>query len=509
MLTEFFAYPVSTIALLSLLGLAIKVIIDYIHDLRRPGPIGLPFFGDLPFAIYHMDRLYDWFVDIQKQYPGGWYHRVMHNRITALADPADIKYILRTNWENFQQGPGRNEIFADFLGKGIFNIDGHLWYAQRKTSSREFAVRKFRQFTQEVFQSHGEQVQRIVQQHATTGDAFDMQELASKFTLDSIGSIAFGCDLGNLTCQGTNQFAEAFDLVNRLIYQRFMDPIWKLKRLVGIGSEAQLHVALHAIKEYSMSVIRKRRSLSSAELVEKSDLLSRFMDALDSDPLPDNPTPEALYLRSDEYLRDIVLSFFLAGRDTTANGLSWCLYLIAKHPEVEERIVAELEAKVPGDSLYELTYDTLSDLTYLRAVIQEQLRLYPSVPDDAKWCMKDDVMPSGLKVYEGEWVSFVPYAMGRNEELWGPDAKEFKPERWIGPDGKIIQHSIWKYPVFLAGPRQCLGIDLAKIEMASFLATVLRRFHFKLVPGHPVQYAIALTLPMKYGLQMTVEPRVR
>ena len=123
--------------------------------------------------------------------------------------------------------------------------------------------------------------------------------------------------------------------------------------------------------------------------------------------------------------------------------------------------------------------------------------------------LHDDVLPDGTAVKKHWRVMYAPYAMGRMTRIWGPDARQFRPERWLTPDGQVRLESPFKFPAFNAGPRLCLGRDLAYLQMKSVVGSVLRRFRLRLVPGHPVEYCMSLTLFMKHGLQMTVHPRKR
>merc|ERR1712146_334393 len=113
----------------------------------------------------------------------------------------------------------------------------------------------------------------------------------------------------------------------------------------------------------------------------------------------------------------------------------------------------------------------------------------------------------GEVVHPGETVAYLAFIMGISPKIWGPDALEFKPERWMLPDGTCKKEDAFKYPAFNAGRRLCLGMDTANLEMKVVLGTLLRRFDFDPVAGHRVCPADALTLQMKYGLALRVKPR--
>jgi len=153
------------------------------------------------------------------------------------------------------------------------------------------------------------------------------------------------------------------------------------------------------------------------------------------------------------------------------------------------------------------TYDQLKDLRYCEAVFSESLRLYPSVPMDGKMAMAADWLPDGTSVPVGSWVVYNPYVMGRSERLWGKDACVFNPERWLHHGGRPIQPSPYVFPAFQAGPRTCLGRNMAYLEAKCCAAMLLQRFQFRVVDGHKVIPQTSVTLPMRYGLLMNVEAR--
>ncbi|KAL4650220.1 hypothetical protein ACB092_01G071300 [Castanea dentata] len=227
----------------------------------------------------------------------------------------------------------------------------------------------------------------------------------------------------------------------------------------------------------------------------KKDLLSRFMSNEENSP---------------KFLRDVVISFILAGRDTTSSSLSWFFWLLSSHPKVEQNILKELETirvryrKNIGETY---SYDELHDMHYLHAAISEALRLYPPVPTDTKTCLNDDIMPDGTFVGKGWEVSYQIYGMGRMESIWGKNCFEFLPERWI-ENGVCKQESPFRFAVFQAGPRICLGKDMAYIQMKSIAATVMERFEIEAESkGKVPEYLLALTLRMKGGLPVRVRKR--
>lgn len=137
----------------------------------------------------------------------------------------------------------------------------------------------------------------------------------------------------------------------------------------------------------------------------------------------------------------------------------------------------------------------------------EVLRLHPSVPVNQKYALNDDVWPDGTQIRKGDYVMWSPWAEGRNEQVWGPDAKEFKPERWITAEGHLRRETQGRWPAFHAGPRVCLGQNLATLEALVVIIMLLRRYEFTLVPGQEITYLVSLTHPMKNGMKLFVNKR--
>tara|TARA_R110002050_G_scaffold63662_1_gene138993 strand:+ start:529 stop:1248 length:720 start_codon:yes stop_codon:yes gene_type:complete len=220
---------------------------------------------------------------------------------------------------------------------------------------------------------------------------FDIQELLFAFTLESFAKIAFGLDLGCLSSATPPPFGIAFDASNIHSAARFSDPFWELKKMFGIGREAELAKHIRTLDDFVFPIIKERRSCSEQSLVEQRDFLSQFMKIKDGRNEKE----------SERYLRDLVINFLLAGRDTTASSLTWtCMYL-AIYPEVRLRILQEVRQIChlkKGDLVTPPSYDQLKDMHYLHAAVSESMRLKPPVPADGKIARRDDRLPSGTEV---------------------------------------------------------------------------------------------------------------
>eukprot|EP00899_Mesostigma_viride_P024586 jgi/Mesvir1/5311/Mv15405-RA.3 len=229
----------------------------------------------------------------------------------------------------------------------------------------------------------------------------------------------------------------------------------------------------------------------------------------------------------DKYLRDMLLNFVIAGRDTTSAALAWMTYLMARHPRVVERsraeVLAVLASNPPplpssasdptppssgGAPLGEITWEALQRMNYLHAVMTETLRLYPPVPANAFEVAENDVLPNGTPVERGSFALNCAYTSGRLTSVWGPDALEFRPERFLSEDGKFVSPSPYKFNAFKSGPRLCLGKDMAYLEAKMLMAHILRDYDLELAdPAFVPKYSLSLTMTIRHGLPMVVRKR--
>ena len=202
----------------------------------------------------------------------------------------------------------------------------------------------------------------------------------------------------------------------------------------------------------------------------------------------------------DRQLRDEVVTLMLAGHETSATALSWTLYLLATHPEVEAELVHQLASGLGGESL---TGQNVSYVPYLKQVVQEAMRLYPPVWAFARRAEQEEVF-DGYRLPARAYVAIVPYALHRHPEFW-PDAERFDPERFH-PERSKNRH-FFSYLPFGAGPRTCIGAGMAMLEIQLILAQIVQRFRIQVVPDHPIEAEAKVTLRPRYGIPVTLSRR--
>ncbi|KAL7597735.1 hypothetical protein Lser_V15G27139 [Lactuca serriola] len=461
-------------------------------------PKSYPLIGNYLSIYANSHRLTQWTSDAIHNSPSFTFvvRRPFGQKRVLTGNPANVQHILKTKFSTYQKGDIFRSTLFDLLGDGIFNVDGDEWKFQRQLSSHEFNTKSLRHFVEHVVDDElNKRLIPILTTAAANDTVLDLQDILQRFALDNICRIAFGYDPAYLTPSLPKaKFAVAFEDAVRISSERFrtITPLfWKFKRFLNIGSEKRLKEAVAEIRRFTTKILNEKKQELTTEPV---DLLSRF---LNSGHLDEN------------LVTDIVISFILAGRDTTSAALTWFFWLLYKNPAIENEVVKEVKEK--SDSPI---YDEVKDMVYTHASLCESMRLYPPVPVDSKLANADDVLPDGTVVKKGMMVSYHPYAMGRMESIWGENWTEFQPERWLEKDDtaekmKFRARDPYVYPVFQAGPRICLGKDMAFLQMKRVVAGVLRQF--MVVPavddgGEPV-FVAALTSKMKGGYPVKIKER--
>ncbi|XP_052206776.1 cytochrome P450 704C1-like [Diospyros lotus] len=470
-----------------------------------------PVAGLMLNQLIHFNELFDYQTSLARKNPTYRLITPSHSEIYTT-DPVNVEYILKTNFSNYGKGQYNFDVMRDLFGDGIFAVDGEKWRHQRKLASYEFSTKVLRDFSSSVFRANAAKLASIVSGASTAKEIIDLQDLLMKSTLDSIFKVGFGIELDTLSGSDefSNRFMKAFDDSNVIVYWRYVDLLWKIKRFLNIGMEATLKKNIQIIDSFVYELIRsKRDQMKNGDLHRgKEDIVSRFLLESEKDPEKMN----------DKYLRDITLNFMIAGKDTSANSLTWFFYMLCKHPFVQEKIAQEVREAIGAadrenismmDELgNRLTESALENMQYLHAALTETLRLYPAVPLDAKSSEKDDVLPDGFKIKKGDGVNYMTYAMGRMRYIWGEDAEEFKPERWL-QNGVFQVQSPFKFTAFQAGPRICLGKEFAYRQMKILASYLLFFFRFKLVDeSKEATYRTMFTLHMDEGLHLYAFPRL-
>lgn len=536
----------TNVAIALVVAVAIMLVIapdSYIFSSKRKGikdVPGWPIVGCLNILLDLSSRRESFltlFLEAQRIYgkgglPFGASMPALGGRITSINRPEYIRWVQKTNFENYVKGDNFRRCMGDVLSPhGIFVADGEVWKKQRKMASHIFSVGNFRTHVQDTIQHDLSVMRQLLKSAAKTNAQVNLPDLFFRFTLSSFAVMAFSANVGCLPedVKGMDEvvaFAANFDYAQRVMEGRFFDPLAGYKEIFSAQGRKmrrtikELHGFCYKIIDLRMDA-RKRGEAQAASGKGGKDLLALFMDQ---------------QLGREELL-PVVLNFIIAGRDTTAQALAWLFWEFYKNPEALEKCRAEIHEHLgSGDGYRPMGYDDMGSLVYTQACFMEALRLHPSVPKNLKKALKDDVIrPYGqplegettapnavpgpklpdLVIKAGEHVTWQDWGMARMPELWGPDCEQFKPERFIEKreDGSLTNktYSQYLFHAFNAGPRLCLGQTLATYEGCAVIAEILGGFNVKfdevkMKTDAPV-WDDSLTLPIKNQYHVRFEAR--
>ncbi|CAI0454995.1 unnamed protein product [Linum tenue] len=490
--------PLLAILLLTLLSLALPWRLTSIISSIRNTNFSLiewPVLGVLPGLLWNAwtDNLHGAADRTLKEtggtfvFKGPWFANM---DFIASSDPLNAHHIFSKSYAKYRKGQDFKAIF-EFLGEGIFNVDGEAWKFQRQLLHSIL--------NNEELQNHMTTTLKLKMEttlfpvlDARAGAEVDMQEVAKMFMFDNICLWVLGFDPGYLSVDGRSEtfpYDKAFEEIFEAVIYRHIVPrgVWEFQKRFGIGSEKKISHSTKVLDEFIYNAIRiKKQEMQKEEQGQQLDMLTQ--------------------LSTDKFLRDIAFTLISAGRDTLSSTLSLLLWLVATHPDVERKILGEIE-RVIGTSRFLICKDDLNVLVYLHAAIYETLRLYPPLPFEHRCATEADVLPSGHKVHKGMRMLFSMYSMGRMEETWEKDCMDFKPERWISYEGNIIHVPSQKFMTFLTGPRTCLGKAMSFMLLKFMVSSILWNYKFEMVEGHVVKSTPSMVLSMKDGLKMRVSKR--
>ncbi|KAF9969182.1 hypothetical protein BGZ73_008589 [Actinomortierella ambigua] len=421
--------------------------------------------------------------------------KFMSENFILVIDPVNIQHILVKNFTNYEKGPEFFDMFHDFLGSGIFNADGEQWKTQRSIARPHFMTNEFKDA--KLINKHVDKLIEVInrQTNAHPDTPLDVQDLFLRFTLDASAEFLFG-ETVNALEEGHSDFSRAFNYAQLITAWRIRIPHWRwFVPSSRFKSEMQvLDEFVYRIIDNAIARKEKRESETqkpSDEEEKKSGYENMLEHFLSVQETPDR-----------KYLRDMLMNFMIAGRDTTASLLTWSFWYLAHHPDVVERMREEIDRFV-GDRVPD--FEDIRQLKYMKQVVNEVLRLRPPVPYNMRQSVEEDVLPNGYYVPPRTTVGYSAYVTHRLKELWGEDAEEFNPDRW----GPSRSHEIrpFMFVPFHAGPRICLGQNFAYTEAMTTLARLLPLYNVKLVSGFEPRQFADVVLFSHNGMSIIIEPR--
>jgi cytochrome P450 len=407
-------------------------------------------------------------------------------RVMVLNQPEGIRHVLVDNAANYRKDDLQRRVLAPGLGEGLLTAEGENWRLMRRTLAPLFTPRTVTGFIPAMNEAAARLTRRWARRD---GRVIDMAQEMTRVTLDVLERTIF-----------THGLARDPDALGRAI-TRFFEAIGPIDPLDVFGmpgwiprvGRLRARPAMAFFDRVVSELVDGRKALIDRGEEPPRDLLTLLLMARD---------PETGQGLDDLTVRANIVTFIGAGHETTANALTWTLYLLSQSPSVRERVEAEIEAVIgTGD----VTPEALERLVVTRACLDEAMRLYPPVPFMSRQSLAEDRI-AGFRVPRGTLVTIAPYVLHRHRTLWD-DPDTFDPRRFM-PDrrGAIDRFA---YLPFGAGPRVCIGAAFSIQEALIVLAHTLRAARMTLAPEARVAPVHRVTLRPADGLPMTIGLRAQ
>jgi cytochrome P450 len=405
-------------------------------------------------------------------------------RVVVLS-PKAIGELLVTNSYSFEKPKSMVGPLARVTGYGVLLAEGDEHKVQRRNLMPAFAFRHIKDLYPLFWSKTREVVQAMTASGGDNKDEIqiDVGDWASRCTLDIIGVAGLGYEFK--ATQGMDgKIAQQYRTVfnpsassRALLFLGIFLPRWVVENL-PLERNREFKAATTGIRQMCKDLIRDKKAKLANKELQDVDILSV---ALESGQF------------SDENLVDQLMTFLAAGHETTATAMTWALYLLSRHQDVQTKLREEVRANLPSmDSDKGVSSIDIDRLPYLNAVCSEVLRYYSPVPTTVRQAVHDTTL-LGQKIPKGTVVFLNPWVTNKDPALWGEDAAEFKPERWLnvvssseGGQEKTTANnnggaeSNYAFLTFLHGPRSCIGASFARAEFACLLAGWVGRFAFEL-----------------------------
>ncbi|MBP7282787.1 MAG: cytochrome P450 [Leptospiraceae bacterium] len=395
--------------------------------------------------------------------------------IYLLRDPVLIRYVLQENNGNYTKSIFYKEL-ERMIGKGLLTSEGQEWKKNRRLAQSAFKKSSVEGFSSIFF----EESEVIV--GAWKGKSeIDMSKEMMRLTFRIVGRALFSAKLD----EDAKIVDESLEVALAGITKRIQSTI-RIPYFLPTPNNLRLKKAIRNMDEVVNKIISNR--INSGERVK--DLLDTLIYARDEE------TGEGL---SPKQIRDEVITFLLAGHETTSNALTWTFYLLSEHPEIRKQVIEEVRKNIP--QTVNISISDLEKLPLTARVLQESMRLYPPAWIIERSAIGEDTI-AGVKIPARSLVSVCTYAIHRNPKHWD-NPEKFDPDRFL-PENESKRHN-FAYIPFGGGPRVCIGNNFAFTEAMMILASILRVYEPLVASGHKVEKEPLITLRPKYGMKMQLK----
>nr|AGN04303.1 cytochrome P450 [Oryzias melastigma] len=481
--------------LVAFLGYCLYIKYTHMKYDHIPGPPRDSFLlGHSPTILRIMREggmLHDKFLEWAEIYGPVYRINGLHLVILNVACPEATKEVLMSA-KHPKDGSTYKKLFylfgKRFLGNGLITAQDHeMWYKQRRIMDPAFSSLYLRGLMG-TFNERAEKMMERLSEIADKNMEAKMLQLVNCVTLDVIAKVAFGVELDLLNT--TSPFPKAIEVCLRGMTYYVRDGFFQLKPK-NRPFVKEVREACHLLRSTGAKWIHQRKTaMQNGEEVPK-DILTHIIKT--------SAAEETMTEENEKFMLDNFVTFFIAGQETTANQLAFCIMELTRHPEIQEKLRKEVEEVIGMKQ--EISYDDLGKLVYLSQVLKETLRLYSTAPGTSRE-LGEEITIDGIRIPVGTSLMFSSYVCGRLERFF-KDPLKFDPDRFH-PDAPKPYYCY--YP-FALGPRSCLGQNFAQMEAKVVMAKLIQRFNWELVPGQTFEIEDTGTLRPKSGVVCSVKHR--
>jgi cytochrome P450 len=448
------------------------------EDRLPPGPKSNPvqqIFSVLTGGSQSIENLLDEIPRLFDEYGDVVAVSFLNRHMVFIRHPEHIYDVVLRKAGSLQKGPdytSKRFGLASFLGNGLLTSNGDFWKRQRKLVQPAFHTRRIEGYANTMVSYTHQTIERW-----SDGEEIQFDDEMSALTMQIVATSLFSEDVSD----EVDKVSWAMNVLQTLMTSSaVLLPAW-----IPTSMEQRRRKAVAELDRIVYGFIEDWRR----ERVDRGDLLSMLMLATDDEGSG----------MSDQQVRDELVTLLLAGHETTANTLNWTFYLLAQHPGVEAKLYEEVD-QVLGKRT--ATLADLEKLPYIRAIVEESMRLYPPAWSFSRQT-KEPIELGGYTIPAGWEINVISYSAHRDPRWW--DAPEsFHPERFLVEDPDRPKYA---YIPFGGGPRICIGNHFAMMEAQLALATIAQHFQLRMKPGAVVKPSPKITLIPKDGIRMVVKKR--
>ncbi|KAJ6027456.1 cytochrome P450 [Penicillium canescens] len=385
------------------------------------------------------------------------------------------------NSTGFEKPPLLRRILSRILGDGLVATEGLQHQQYRRLQNPAFAAKNVRQLHDIVWAQATLLLQQLQQQLDTNPQPVNLSDWAHRFSLDTIALLATGHNMGVLVKPNK---------LSAMLYSATEPSISKLCMFFTWVFTPRLEDTLHS---YFWGVIRQAKlpTLKVTTKHENQYLLSAVLGS-----------PEL----SDEEKLDQLLTTVFAGNETSNNAIVRCCDLLCRNPALQERLRDEIRAFIPSPSQKTASADQVESLSLLHGVVEEVLRLYPTIPTTLRVALHDTCI-QGMHIPKGTNIVVDFHGLNRDRAVWGQDADAFKPERWLDGDRRLVTHHGQTHLSFSSGAHNCIGREVARATIRCVIVALVGRFVMELVhPEREIQEAGASAMRSIHKVEIKLKP---